>query len=375
MSAAVAEQRKRITLHEGILQGPNSLNFIRLVLASMVIYAHAIILNLYKQDIPTDWWWTQTAFVGSYAVNMFFCISGFLIAHSATRGNALGFVKRRFLRIFPGLWAALLFIIIVGGTLTAALGLSGAWSITDAFKFFTKNAILYRQQFDLFGGPTGQPMAGVWLGTTWTLRFEFTAYLLLIPIFYISMVKKRAKIVVPVMYALLVAWSIAYAMGKAQIGISALKMDPNQMTRMFTMFFAGAVLYVFKDKIKVYPAVSLLLLASTFVIQKFAEDNGHVYSSIASLIFAYAILSLGSFMKVSLGQKNDISYGVYVYGWTVQVILLVLGSYSLGIYINTLLTYIFTFALAWLSWKYVEKPAMSLKDKKIFPSLSRSAKS
>ena len=49
--------------------------------------------------------------IGGWAVNMFFAISGFLIAHSAQRGTAAGYLKRRALRIFPGYWVSILFVV------------------------------------------------------------------------------------------------------------------------------------------------------------------------------------------------------------------------------------------------------------------------
>ena len=51
--------------------------------------------------------------LGDYAVNMFFCISGFLIAHSAQRGTFGGYLKRRILRIFPAYWASILFVVCI----------------------------------------------------------------------------------------------------------------------------------------------------------------------------------------------------------------------------------------------------------------------
>lgn len=97
------------SLYDAILGGTNSLNFIRLSMATLVIIAHSAPLVGFTTGflgIPAP---HGIDSLGHWAVNMFFCISGFLIAHSAQRGTITGYLKRRILRIFPGYWVSILF--------------------------------------------------------------------------------------------------------------------------------------------------------------------------------------------------------------------------------------------------------------------------
>ena len=64
-------------------------------------------------------------------------------------------------------------------------------------------------------------------------------------------------------------------------------------------------------------------------------------------------------------RHNDISYGVYIYAFPVQILLVIFGSESLGWVLNAIITFAITVGLAWLSWLYVEKPALALKDRKL----------
>ena len=64
-------------------------------------------------------------------------------------------------------------------------------------------------------------------------------------------------------------------------------------------------------------------------------------------------------------RHNDISYGVYIYAFPVQVLLTIFGSASLGWILNSIITFVITVGLAWLSWLYVEKPSLALKDRKL----------
>lgn len=119
LSAAESTPR---SLYDAILGGTNSLNFIRFVLASSVIVAHSAPLIKYNAGIlgiPAPIYIDS---LGHWAVNLFFCISGFLIAHSAQRGTVIGYLKRRALRIFPGYWVSLLFVVFVCGPISVATG-------------------------------------------------------------------------------------------------------------------------------------------------------------------------------------------------------------------------------------------------------------
>lgn len=58
---------------------------------------------------------------------------------------------------------------------------------------------------------------------------------------------------------------------------------------------------------------------------------------------------------------------MYIYAFPVQILLVIFGSASLGWILNSIITFVITIGLAWLSWLYVEKPALALKDRKLLP--------
>lgn len=66
-------------------------------------------------------------------------------------------------------------------------------------------------------------------------------------------------------------------------------------------------------------------------------------------------------MRVFLGDDNDISYGLYIWAWPVQQLLVLAGAQALGPWLSALLALACTLPLAWLSWKGVEEPAMRLR--------------
>ncbi len=81
----------------------NSINFLRLVLAFIVVISHAIALgNVHVQNGVN-----QSSF-GQLAVYGFFGISGYLIAGSVLRNSVGRYIWQRFLRILPGFWFCLI---------------------------------------------------------------------------------------------------------------------------------------------------------------------------------------------------------------------------------------------------------------------------
>ena len=103
--------------------GPrNNFNLMRLVAAWLVIYGHAHAIT----GIPgNDGIASVTGFraAGAVAVDMFFVLSGFLIAASLARNSVRGYLASRALRILPALLACVaLTTFVVGPLLTTDPG-------------------------------------------------------------------------------------------------------------------------------------------------------------------------------------------------------------------------------------------------------------
>jgi peptidoglycan/LPS O-acetylase OafA/YrhL len=62
--------------------------------------------------------------------------------------------------------------------------------------------------------------------------------------------------------------------------------------------------------------------------------------------------------------KNDISYGIYLYGWPVaQVLIYLCVSKGINLHVAPLFagTFVITLIIAYASWKIIEQPALKLK--------------
>ena len=90
---------------DGLDPRHNSLNFLRLVLAGVVLLSHAYAVGGFGNEGILH---HTTA--GTVAVYGFFGISGYLIAGSATAHSAGRYLWQRFLRILPAFWVSLIVV-------------------------------------------------------------------------------------------------------------------------------------------------------------------------------------------------------------------------------------------------------------------------
>ena len=129
--------------------------------------------------------------------------------------------------------------------------------------------------------------------------------------------------------------------------------------RFAVMFFAGALIYQYRN---VIPARwSLVWLSLLIVLASSLLPN---YRLIGGIPLAYAIIVSGSLIHNKyLGLRTDLSYGVYIYAWPMQQLLIICGLAFLNPFVFATVAAIATLPLAALSWYVVEKPALAFKSR------------
>jgi peptidoglycan/LPS O-acetylase OafA/YrhL len=86
------------------------------------------------------------------------------------------------------------------------------------------------------------------------------------------------------------------------------------------------------------------------------------YRLVGAIPLAYAIIVSGALIhNRRLRLRTDLSYGVYIYAFPVQQLLVICGLASMNPIVFAIVAAIATLPLAAMSWFLVEKPAMSLK--------------
>lgn len=333
----------------------NNITLMRLIAAFFVLYGHCYVLSYGKvgiEDPITEFIKPYTAFhmgLPGIGVSIFFALSGFLITKSfVMRGNLLQYMESRILRIFPALLAAVVFCVLLGAAVSE-LPLYQFFGSNQTWNFLFINGSLVDFWPALPEVFVENPWSGGINGSLWTLSVEFRLYILVGFFGVLGLFRtKRLFLIISSIIALAYIANIDTAWFKAHI----------MPIRVSLFFLLGSFAYIFSDRIPLQPNVMLVLLAGLPLIHKTAYyDLYHAicFTYLTLLIAYHPILRLPS-----IDDCGDYSYGVYLYAFpaTQLVVYFIDGGKPL---ITLLLTILITAALALVSWRYIEKPALRYK--------------
>jgi peptidoglycan/LPS O-acetylase OafA/YrhL len=318
----------------------NSLNAIRLVLAAAVVVSHSWPIGGYGR-VPTHGGFAP----GGLAVDAFFALSGYLVTGSRLSNGLGSYLKRRILRIYPGFVVCLLGIVLVFapiGYVRAHHTLRGYLTTPHIpFVYVVANLGLKMRIPNVAGTPVGQH---AWAGTLWTLYFEFLCYLLVGLLCCWIVFRRRPEVAV-----LLLAAATAVSLRDTHVFHHT---DVANMVRLVPFFMAGSVVYLLRDRI----ACVWWLAVPSAAALVFVPDAGPRFCCLCALPLAYLLLYLGAVVPIAFGRRNDISYGIYMYGFPVEMIVSYFHFASQLVFIAVSL--LVTIPVAAASWFFVERPAM-----------------
>jgi peptidoglycan/LPS O-acetylase OafA/YrhL len=369
-----------LTLGEEFDPRSNALNAWRLTLATGVILWHSWPLTGRQvsfepvHQLLRDGW-----------VDGFFAISGFLITWSWFRRPRLrDYYLARALRILPGLWTCLIVTaFVIAPTAMAIQGGSAAKLLLSRapFEYVLGNSAVLLHSHDIGGIPREVPWSGEWNGSLWTLFWEVLCYIAIACLGVVGLLRRRWLI--PALFALVLYWSaklppynafIEAAPGaRGHIDAATIQLvAEGNAARFALMFLAGALLCRFRN---VIPARwSLVVVSLVIVLAASLLPN---YRVVGAIPLAYAIIVSGALIhNKRLALRTDLSYGVYIYAFPMQQLLVICGLALLNPIAFAVIAAVATLPLAALSWFLVEKPAISLKarlKRRSIPPASRSA--
>ncbi len=330
----------------------------RLVFASIVLLSHSTELRYGNRDQEPLTQIFHTISCGELGVDCFFILSGFLITASWTRDpNVLSFLTKRVFRIYPGYGVAFLISVYIVGAIGAD-NPSRFWHYLHPLSLLRQAALLQP--------PSTAPAFTDWPyplvnGALWTIQYEFACYLLVLLLGASGLLGRQRMLVL--------LWAAAL-LGFAAFRISRMH-DPRTgaiddgghilpMIRFLPMFLSGASLYQ-SDLYQYAPprwlvafaAITLLVGLSDKVTAEIAVASAGAY-----LLVWFGHLRLNLY---ALRRLPDVSYGVYLYGWPLQK--LVIASKLIQ---SPALVFVVCWGLALLagfaSWHLVEAPALRISQ-------------
>jgi peptidoglycan/LPS O-acetylase OafA/YrhL len=317
----------------------NNFDLIRFFCASLVIFSHSYPLSGSLSD-PLVRLSQGFADLGSIAVRVFFTISGFLITESfLRRSDLIGFLEARFLRIFPGLIAAILFSVLLSSVFST-LSFGGFFHQHEVYSFFLHNVSLLQIE--------SNPIKAV-NASIWTLPTEVQLYLLVALTGFMGILSNKP---VANLSLLTLAWvTFQSPNGASQSG-------PFQEILIWS-FALGALFYINRESVRLSIIGACAFSLGVFLLKKqwFFGIGLQVALAYWTFIIAYhPRIRFHNFAKF-----GDFSYGLYVYAFPIEQALNVSEPRS---QIRTfLIAYPLSLLMAFISWHLIEKNALKLKRK------------
>jgi len=351
-----------VSISDILHRDSNNFDLLRLLAAASVIVSHAYVLARGTTGIePLE---TVSAFtLGSHAVNVFFILSGLLVAASLDRSSGIvSFATGRALRIVPALAVCVLLTAIVMGPLASTLSSGHYFGSSETYAYIVRTMTLSTAAAPLPGVFGGFPQDGIVNMPLWTLKYEVLSYGALGLLAVLGVWKRGLLLFMAIagLFALHVLLVPERSVGEHGV--------VEHMARFFTCFFLGVAAYRLRGHVRL--SVAGAVLAALLLV----AANGSRFEEIASYVgvgyLALCVAALPVARLRRLTARGDISYGLYIYGWPVAQ-LVVLAAPGIGPEGLAMASLLLACVPATLSWVLIEQPAMRIRHRLRMPALPR----
>jgi peptidoglycan/LPS O-acetylase OafA/YrhL len=331
----------------------NNFDLLRLLAASFVFISHSYaIRGIADQEFLIRISSGRYSLSG-LGLTIFFTISGFLVSKSIDQTPSVkSFLFKRFLRIWPGLMVNILLTIMITGLFFTVLTFSSFLSDSQTIKYLLVNISLVKAVLWLPGAFGSRPVNI----SLWTIPVETRLYLLLLIGWLAGLFKK--KIFMIILWSAAILFFIDLHAGGYLISIipKPLIWDSG----LFMFFLTGSLAYFFREYLKFNAFIWMGMLACRLLAFKWLPQ----YSSILDFpFFSYTILFFGYGIMTFPFIKSDLSYGIYLYGFPVQIAVQSVFGNTLNTVQNLFIAIFITLILATASWNLIEKRALLLKSR------------
>ena len=253
------------------------------------------------------------------------------------------------LRIAPGLIVATLMVGLVLGAALSSLGPFRYLADAGTWKFVVQTLTTYKSNTVLPGVFENNPFRFP-MGTVWTLKYEVICYVAVFVIGALGLLRSRR-----------LALGLLLSLTAALLLLDWLQPDAAKglqtAVRLPLLFTAGAVFYRFGGSIRLSILAAMFMIAGVVLLR-----HTFAYNAALFLTEAYCLmwLALVPVSRLVPGPRDDVSYGVYLYGWPIQQALHALFPLA-GALVLLAPSLALTVLVGFASWRIVEKPALNIK--------------
>lgn len=350
--------RRAPRLSDILARDANLFNAVRLVAAAAVIVSHAVAIRHGLVPEPLD---GPTPYaLSDHAVNVFFALSGLLVAMSFERSATIAdFVRARLLRIFPAVLVCALVTAFLFGPLLTSESLADYARDARTWLYPLRLGLWLDEDAPLPGLFETVPLAGEVNQPIWTLRWELAAYAGVALLGLAGLLRRKGVILI-VLGLTLAAFLAEQVLREATDNPDAI----DNALRYGFLYVLGAAAYAWRRELP----LSWLALAALAGVTALA--TGTPFESPLWLgTVAYGALVVGALPLPALRrltERSDLSYGLYIYGWPItQALQEALPDISFAML--CMLALIGAGICAALSWFWIEKPALAFKARRASP--------
>ena len=330
----------------------NCLSLVKLIAAFQVMTGHLMAHLDLHSPVAVD-----IAFSFYNGVPIFFIVSGLLIWFSVGRSVSYGlYIKKRFLRIYPELWGAVVIELI------SIIVLYNKWNVKDLLKFsFAQGTILqFWTPESLRGYGCGTPN-----GTLWTVCVMIQFYIL--SWFIFKLLHNKRLLVWIIVLLSSVGISVFGQIVFERIGIEVItKLYDLSVIRYGWLFGFGCFIAEYKEKIvdKFLAKCWFVFLALAVLPYLTKLDVKAGYNVLHSVLLVSGLIGFAyAFPKLSL--KTDISYGIFLYHMIIVNVFITYGWINSWGY--AIVVMVITCVLAYISNSTIG--TWSAKRKQSLPSI------
>jgi len=339
----------------------NNFDVLRLAGAAIVLVSHSfVVVGMHEPRVghfP----------LGTLGVEIFFAISGFLVARSwFSQPSARAFAVKRGLRILPALLVTLVACAFVLGPLVTErslgdylAGAAPAVYVVEDLASIASGGVVADVAHDLPGVFDANASHSVNL-SLWTLPIEVRAYIILALVGLLGLFSRAMPLVAGGFLLLSVAPASIADLSGAGSGLEFLRGSDGETAHLVALFAVAALAWTWRSRIVLRGDLALgalaLLVASTFTP---LERPALV------LLLPYLVLYLAYCTPAwlrTLTRPGDVSYGLYLLAFPVQqTIVWAWAGSAPAPAVVALIAFPVTYLLALASWHGVEKRALRLK--------------
>ena len=290
-------------------------------------------------------------------LSIFFSVSGYLVAKSAvTSPSFKNYLWKRFLRIQPLLIVVSVLSVFILGPLFTSFNVSDYFSNAETFSYLRNIMPVFGIQFFLPGVFLNNVAESGVNGSLWTLVIEERLYIFLSLLFLLRYTKKFFFLTTILFFNTVYLIHIVFFHGKL---IEYLNL---QQVFYALIFLNASCFYLMSINFEKYAKIAgfLIVLFSVIVISFFAESS----QPLQVLLIPILVIAIAHVKGITnrAGRYGDFTYGIYIFSFPVQQMLIAKHAVQNNPLILFLVTLAIVIPAAFISWHLLEKKMTLLKN-------------